>query len=57
MNKKIALEEELLLKIIRLAFIAGENWGVEYGSWFTPSEGDSKIKMDECIEYCLKELE
>jgi len=57
MDKEIVLKEELLLKIIRLAFMAGENWGVCYQSWFTPSESDSKIKIDECIEHCLKELE
>jgi len=57
MNKEITLEKELLLKIIRLAFMAGENWGVCYQIWFTPSKSDSKIKIDECIEYCLKELE
>ena len=57
MSKKITLEKELLLRIIKLAFMAGEDWGVCYQSWFTPSESDSKIKMDECIENCMKELE
>jgi len=38
---------------IRKAFKAGEEWGVIYSTWFTPSEEDTEEKIQEAIKNIL----
>ena len=40
---------ELLERIVRSAFAAGENWGVTYSGWFTPSKADAQKEMQRAI--------
>ena len=40
---------ELLERIVRSAFAAGENWGVTYSTWFTPSKADAEKKIQRAI--------
>ena len=41
------MNNELIEKIVRSAFKKGENWGVCYSTWFTPSkeETNQQIKI------------
>ena len=40
---------ELLERIVRSAFAAGENWGVTYSTWFTPSKANAEKKIQRAI--------
>lgn len=40
---------ELLERIVRSAFAAGESWGVTYSTWFTPSKADTEEKLQKEI--------
>jgi hypothetical protein len=37
-------------EIIRKAFKAGENWGVTYSTWFTPTAKETEERIQEIIE-------
>lgn len=45
-------EEEI---IIRKAFARGENWGVTYSTWFSPSESDTEEQVQKAINDILGE--
>jgi hypothetical protein len=38
---------------IKKAFKAGEEWGVTYSTWFTPTEEDTEEKIKETIKNIL----
>jgi hypothetical protein len=40
---------EVLESIVRSAFAAGENWGVTYSTWFTPSKADTEEQTQKAI--------
>ncbi len=42
--------KEQIEEIIRKAFQSGENWGVTYSTWFTPSEQDTEKRIQDVIE-------
>jgi hypothetical protein len=48
------MDREYLEKIIRTAFEYGENWGICYSGWFTPSDEQTEIKIQEVIKKILK---
>ena len=47
------ISDELLQRIVRSAFKAGENWGLTY-EWFTPTAADHKKKMNNAIRAARK---
>jgi len=49
---EITIKKEHFEEAIKAAFKKGENWGVTYSTWFTPSEEDTKDKIEECIKRC-----
>lgn len=42
----ITITKEQFEKAIEDAFKKGESWGVCYSTWFTPTETDTKEKID-----------
>jgi hypothetical protein len=47
MNKKNIFTEDEMIEAIRTAFITGENWGVTYYTWFTPSPEDQQTHIND----------
>lgn len=43
------MEQALIEKIVRLSFGRGENWGVTYSTWFTPSKEQGEERIHETI--------
>ena len=43
------MDREELENIVRLAFEKGEQWGVTYSGWFTPSEEDIEQEIQNAI--------
>jgi hypothetical protein len=41
------LSIEQIRQIIQMSFKAGENWGVTYSTWFTPTKQDTREKIEE----------
>ena len=48
------ISDELLQRIVRSAFTAGENWARQYHTWFTPTADDHKKKMNNAIRAARK---
>lgn len=48
-NNKITFTKEEVQKMMMEAFVKGENWGVTYGGWFSPSEQE---KADRAAKDC-----
>lgn len=48
-TKLINLTEDQLVEVITMAFSCGEQWGVCYSQWFTPSEDDQRKKLKEAV--------
>ena len=44
---------EEVREMLGQAFDRGEQWGVTYGGWFTPSEADTEKKRTEAIDKVL----
>lgn len=40
------LSIEQIRQIIQMSFKAGENWGVTYSTWFTPTKQDTREKIE-----------
>lgn len=51
---KTTISDELLQRIVGSAFKAGENWGLTYHEWFTPTDEDHKKKMNNAIRAARK---
>lgn len=47
---EITITKEQFEKAIKDAFKKGESWGVCYSTWFTPTEEDTKEKIDIAIK-------
>lgn len=45
--EQIKITKEQFEKAIEAAFKKGESWGVTYSTWFTPTEEDTKSKIEE----------
>ncbi len=48
-GKKATFSPEEVQKMMMEAFVKGENWGVTYGGWFSPSEQE---KADRAAKDC-----
>ena len=48
-NTEITFTKEEVQKMIMEAFVKGENWGVTYSGWFSPSKED---KTNRAIKDC-----
>lgn len=48
--EQITITKEQFEKVIEDAFKKGESWGVCYSTWFTPTEEDTKGKIDIAIK-------
>ena len=46
--------EKEVESIIKRAFKAGENWGVTYYTWFTPSKEDQKEQLGKVMKRCKR---
>lgn len=44
--ENITITKEQFNKAIEVAFKKGESWGVCYSTWFTPTEFDTKCKIE-----------
>ena len=44
---------EEVREMLGQSFDRGEQWGVTYSGWFTPSEADTEKKRDEAIDKAL----
>ena len=51
----VIINTEKFLSMLEDAFKKGEQWGVTYSTWFTPSEEDTKSKIDEIKKKSLEE--
>lgn len=51
------MDREELENIVRLAFEKGEQQGVTYSTWFTPSEEDTEQKIQDAIFEILQEVQ
>lgn len=45
--EQITITKEQFDKAIEKAFKKGESWGVTYSTWFTPTEEDTKAKIED----------
>ena len=48
--------EARVVAILRRVFHAGEQWGVTYSTWFTPSKEDSEREANIAISRALAAL-
>lgn len=49
MSKEITFTKEEVKQMIMESFVKGEEWGVTYQGWFTPSEKEkAKRAADSC---------
>jgi len=44
---EITITKEQFDKAIEQSFKKGESWGVTYSTWFTPTEEDTKAKIED----------
>lgn len=47
------ISREELKNIIRTAFQRGEDWGITYSTWFTPTEEQTEEKIQEVFNEFL----
>lgn len=48
-NNEVTFSKEEVQKMMMEAFFKGENWGVTYGGWFSPTEEE---KADRAAKDC-----
>jgi hypothetical protein len=51
---KTTISDELLQRIVRSAFTAGENWARQYHTWFTPTADDHKKMLNYAVQAARK---
>lgn len=46
-----------IAEIIKEAFLLGEQWGITYSTWFTPTLEQHKEEIDKATKYVKKKFE
>lgn len=48
------LTKEEIIAIAKFAFKSGENWGVTYSGWFTPTKEDQEERINGIVKQIIK---
>ena len=54
--KEITLTAQKLEVLLKQAFDKGEDWGVTYSNWFTPTSFDTLKKKEEMLNQLMSKL-